>query len=144
MSRRSMQALCAGSLVAAVAAIGCSSRSAAEKTYPVSGEVFYEGKPAAGAAVIFHPIEAGKESQRARGRVEKDGTFRLSTRVANDGASAGNYIVTVEWKKTDDHPEQGISLLADRYADPKTSGLTAIVKEEENRLPPFKLSRQGK
>ncbi|MFO0866326.1 MAG: hypothetical protein U0744_17060 [Gemmataceae bacterium] len=125
-------------------ATGCSSQPEGEKTYPVTGEVFYEGKPATGAAVIFHPVEPGKETRRARGKVEKDGSFRLSTRVKDDGVSAGSYVVTVEWRKTDDHPEQGVSLLPDRYSDPRTSGLKSTVKAEENRLPPFKLSRQSK
>jgi hypothetical protein len=74
---------------------GCSSRG--EKLVPVEGQVKVNGRPAAGAIVTFHPINAPADAPRPSGQVAEDGTFRLTTTNSNDGAAPGEYRVTVAW-----------------------------------------------
>ncbi len=63
---------------------------------PAGGKVFYRGSPAVGAEVVFHPLDtaAAKKRDSARGRVEADGSFRLTTYRAFDGAAPGEHRVS--------------------------------------------------
>src|SRR3954469_25512993 len=87
------------SLVVA-ASPGCAKRQA---FYPVTGKVLVDGKPADGATVVLHPVnDSGPQAVRPSGRVGPDGTFTVSsyvaeTRTTADGAPAGEYYVTVVW-----------------------------------------------
>ncbi|HTU94165.1 MAG TPA: metallophosphoesterase [Gemmataceae bacterium] len=99
---------------------------------PVSGKVFYRGSPAVGAEIVFRPVDAAtkKRADSARGRVEADGSFRLTTYRAFDGAVAGEHRISIVW-----HPplpanggERGANRLPERYARPETSKLTATVE----------------
>src|SRR5262249_39231421 len=58
----------------------------------VSGKVFYKGSPIPGAEVFFRTT-----GNSARGRVEADGTFRLTSYRAFDGAAPGEHKVTIVW-----------------------------------------------
>jgi hypothetical protein len=111
--------------------------------FPVQGKVLFEGKPAAGAVVFFHPVGvAGADALRPHATVEADGTYRLTTYNGPDGAPAGEYDVTVVWTRPSRRgDEEGDSLLPVRYRAPTTSRLRAEVKEQPNELPPFKLTR---
>lgn len=110
--------------------------------HPAKGEVSYQGKPCGGALVLLHPLGAyDADTPRPRALVRSDGAFDLSTYADGDGAPAGDYVVTVEWRKVDDHPEQGKNVLPERYADPRTSGLKVSVSAETGTLPPIRLSR---
>lgn len=97
-------------------------------TFPVRGQAFFEGAPMAGAVVTFagDPGKA-KIGVNAVGVVEADGTFKLSTYTAFDGAPANNYKVSVTWRET----KGGPSLLPARYASADKSGLTAKIKSGE-------------
>src|SRR5262245_15325321 len=66
---------------------------------PLTGHVSFDGQPAAGATVIFHPLEAPADAPRPTATVGTDGTFTLGTYQPGDGAPAGEYAVTVEWRK---------------------------------------------
>ena len=113
----------------------------------VQGKVLYQGKPAKGAVVVFHP--KGNDSLTAipaTGVAGEDGTFTLSS-GKNAGAVAGEYEVTVTWPEEAKDPTK-ISLeppppppdrLKGRYANRGTSGLTATVKSGTNQLEPFDL-----
>lgn len=128
------------------------------KTYPVSGTVSQGGKPVADANVSFH-LKDG--SQGAIGVTDASGNFNLTTFTSGDGAVAGEHVVTVtkfdgpkivprgagSITDTGDEPEEEEekptrkaardpkSLLPAKYADPKTSGLTATVTESgENKF----------
>ena len=100
--------------------------------YPVAGRVLYEGKPADGAVVIFHSTDGAMQASRPRGRADATGEFELTTYQSGDGAPAGTYVVTVEWKRAEDHPEQGTELLPPAYGDPNTSKLRATVTQGTN------------
>ena len=70
---------------------GCNSGKA--PTYPVTGRVaFSDGKPLAGGTVEFQSAYVTKDGEirvRARGQIQPDGTFSLSTFQPGDGAIAG-------------------------------------------------------
>src|SRR5262245_50800380 len=79
-----------------VAVAGCSSGSDRVPVFPVRGQVFYQSKPAVGAVVILNPQDAsleGKLPMHPTGKVEADGSFRITTYETHDGAPAGEYKV---------------------------------------------------
>lgn len=109
--------------------------------YPVRGEVFFNGKPAVGAAVVFHPVSADELSQ-AYATVQEDGSFELSTYGTYDGAEPGNYLVTITWReeeKVDGETVAQPDRLGERYANPKKSTLKATVTAGENVVPRYDL-----
>jgi hypothetical protein len=66
----------------------------------------------------------------------KDGSFRLTTFTANDGAPAGRYVVTITMKDRDADGES-TNVLPAKYAKPETSDLHCEVKTGNNELQPF-------
>jgi Carboxypeptidase regulatory-like domain len=91
-------------------------------TGTVEGKVTYKGKPLAGAYVTFHP-EKGKKV--FSGKLDEDGTY-----TAKD-VPVGKARVTVE-VKAEKGKAKGKAprvVIPAKYADPKTSGLTADVKK---------------
>jgi hypothetical protein len=99
---------------------------------PVSGKVFYRGSLAAGAEIVFRRLDAAtkKPAESAHGRVESDGSFRLTTYRAFDGAVAGEYQVSVTWyPPAPAHGDpRGVNRLPERYARLETSKLAATVE----------------
>jgi len=119
-------------------AVSCSGKPS---VYRVSGKVMCEGQPAAGAVVRFYPAEGANAKYPApQGIAGQDGSFKITTYKANDGAPAGKYGVSVYWSKhlTSDDYEV---LSPPRYMDPATSGFTAVVEKGSNELPPFELTK---
>lgn len=116
------------SLIIASAGCGGSQR------YPVDGKVqFADNRPATelvGASIEFDPVE-GKEG--ARGEVQADGSFHMSTLKPGDGVAPGEYRVSIVPLPADlDRPSQRV--LPRRYEDVNTSGLQVTVKAETNRI----------
>jgi len=117
--------------------------------YPVRGEVFVgqgqERKPAAGAVVVFHPtVPASGEVPRPSAHVGEDGKFALTTYVKGDGAPAGDYAITIEWRPPRPpppyKPKQTGDWLQGRYADPSTSKIHFTVeKRTDNEVPVIEL-----
>lgn len=111
------------------------------RTYPVEGVVLYQGKPVDGATVVFN---SAAENRAAFGVTDSAGRFSLTTFDSGDGAVAGPQQVRVSKVKTEKanlnpelsfEPPKETHLLPAKYADFKTSGLTADVKAEgENRF----------
>src|SRR5207247_2345601 len=103
-------------------------------TQPVYGLVTFEGVPAPGAYVVFQSVTSS--SLRADGLVESDGRLRLSTYTAYDGVPAGDYQVTVVWRKPfrDSAGKPGPNLLPARYADAKQSGRRVQITEGVNEV----------
>jgi hypothetical protein len=113
----------------------------------VDGKLVWEdGAPAKeleGSQVVF---ESAALRTSARGVVGPDGTFKLGTRTRDDGAPVGEYQVTVIEHRKNANPEGTAlvpALLAPKYADLKTSGLTATVKRGTTPLT-FTLERAPK
>lgn len=125
---------------------GCS-RDAGPKCFPVYGSVTYDGQPLAEAMIVFHPLD-GETSHTPRplAYTDSDGNFDLTTIAPGDGAPAGNYAITVEWRELkqdgDELVRDGRNLLPDRYRDPKTSGFRCVVAEGENEVPTLELKSQ--
>ncbi|HEY7313547.1 MAG TPA: hypothetical protein VH643_29625 [Gemmataceae bacterium] len=125
-------------------AVSCGGKGNDRKpTYPVRGRVLFQGKPATGALVLFHPVhEDDPAAVRPHGQVNGDGAFVLSTYEAKDGAPAGEYVVTIDWRNNDPgYGPEGSSLLPVKYATPKASPLRATVKAQTNDLAPFQIAR---
>src|SRR5438128_12598251 len=69
---------------------GCGARK-----YPVIGKVvFKDGTPLPGGMVVFSPLDPASHVG-ARGYVQADGTFELSSDRPGDGSLAGRYQVLV-------------------------------------------------
>jgi hypothetical protein len=104
----------------------------------VSGKVLLEGTPAAGARVVFHPLdEDANKAVLPQAQVAADGSFRVSTYNFEDGAPAGSYKVAIT------HIQEGgpNNLMPERYADPETSGFEVTVENRNNEFDSFSLSR---
>ena len=127
--------------LAFIAGCGDGGNAGREPVYPVQGQVLLEGKPAAGAQIVFHPVGNNSLAAiRPSGQVDSTGKFTLTTHAAGDGAPAGEYEVTVElWVSKNDRP--AVNQLPARYQRTRSSGLHATVAVGENQLPAFKLSR---
>lgn len=116
-------------------------------THPVSGRITWKGEPLVGATVAFLP-EAGTHG--AFGRTDSSGGYTLTTFVGDDGAVAGDYLVTVikmeevaggaASSAADYVPPDAVlpppkNVLPQRYASVGSSGLKATVAAgAENRF----------
>jgi len=134
------------SLLAAAALTGCGDAHPDRlKTFPVTGQVLWEGRPLAGAIVALHPQDSPDlERVPARAETDADGRFRLGTYDSEDGAPAGAYRVTVLWyplAKNGESYEPGPNVVPARYSDPDESQLTVRIAEGENQIPPLDLRR---
>jgi hypothetical protein len=124
-------------VLAAVALLLPSCGSSRKPVYPVSGQLFLKAKPAAGATVILHPVDAKPgDTLKPAGRVDEQGVFHLTTYAKDDGAPEGDYVITVEWRAPKRSPTDGYQAdrLQGRYSDPKTSTLRAHVDRQTVQL----------
>lgn len=121
---------------------------------PVSGTVTLNGKAIEGADVVFNPESEGRA---ASAKSDASGKFHLTTLEPHDGAQPGSYKVSIskkeminpmtaeeaeEWfhKHSGPPPPRKIKNdLPEKYADDKTSGLTATVKESGDNKIDFEL-----
>ncbi|QEG43501.1 carboxypeptidase-like regulatory domain-containing protein [Roseimaritima ulvae] len=115
---------------------------------PVTGTVTLDGAPLEGAMVVFHG------EQGASGVTDASGNFTLTTFDPGDGAKVGVYKVTVsksEMVGVDtsysdiNSPNYGTEpppgaegtrkyIVAEKYSNPDTAGLTADVKSGANEF----------
>ncbi|MEZ6139057.1 MAG: hypothetical protein R3B84_00665 [Zavarzinella sp.] len=118
---------------------GCDS---ANSLYPVAGAVFFEDQPAAGATVIFVPVDGDREDQaRPTGKVDPSGNFTL-THPRGAGAIPGEYIVLVSWfDENARNTDQPKNKLPEKYADQSHQLLRATVQNKTNQLEPFRLTK---
>ena len=114
------------------------------QVFPVEGQISYEGRPLPGALVVFHPQGGGSKAPRPTGYADKEGKYRLTTYTKQDGAPAGPYSVTVEWRQLvirGEDVQVSDNLLPALYASSNTTTLTARVKQEATALPSLILRR---
>lgn len=133
--RQSVLTLLAGLALAGLA--GCSSGK-----HPVHGKIVWsDGTPAKeldGGLVIFESTTA---PFCARGEIEGDGSFRLTTERPEDGVAPGPYRVLVSQPRPDDDVRPRPPLAMDeRFEAFETSGLTYTVEAGKNE-PVFKVER---
>jgi hypothetical protein len=124
---------CGRILLAAVALAvlgGCGSRK-----YPVVGKVvFKDGTPLPGGMVVFSPLDPANHVG-ARGYIQPDGTFQLSTEKEGDGSLQGRYKVLVRpptQGRGEDDPRRNLPLIDLRYCSFDTSPLEFEVKAGKN------------
>ena len=101
---------------------------------PVRGQAFFEGTPMPGAVIVLTPDAKLKKGVAARGVVEADGSFRLTTYQAHDGAAEGEYVVTVTWREKLRNGQLGASLLPDRYGKADQSGFRTTIGQGTSEL----------
>jgi hypothetical protein len=110
--------------------------------HPVEGQVLYEGQPAAGVQIVFHPAGDASASLMPSGKTGDDGSFTLQTQPHGAGAPAGEYSVLATW-----YPANGRELdnprnkLSSKYADSAAPLLKANIKPGSNKLEPFRLTK---
>jgi hypothetical protein len=109
---------------------------------PDAGRSDRRRQASGGARLFFHPVAsvADPKALRPFAVAADDGTFRLTTYMAEDGAPAGEYVVTVTWPvKAGADEEASSDRLKYAYADPKKSPLRATVTTGGNALDPIRL-----
>lgn len=112
--------------------------------YPVSGELRFEGQPASGATIFLHPQDP-LIPVRPRATVHADGTFEVTTYQPGDGAPAGRYKATIEWRRPVAVPAGGDDVppnaLPAAYASPQSTPVEVTVEEGENSFPPIAFAK---
>jgi hypothetical protein len=114
--------------------------------YEVRGQVLFNGRPIPHAFVVLHPLEDGKpRAPLPTATTNDDGYFVMSSYHAEDGAPAGEYIATVEWRKATavkgEDPVLSANLLPAKYSKPATSDLRVTVKPGTNEDQILRLTR---
>ena len=128
-------------VIVAVNICGCES-GGLPGTIPVGGKVLYQGEPVSQGTVLYSPVDTNS-GRLARGALQADGSFELTTLKSGDGALPGEYRVSVlSYKPHPGEPGRG-GVDADspppeivrehyvpaRYTDPEQSGLRDTVDE---------------
>lgn len=110
--------------------------------YPVEGQLLVSGMPAANAKIAFHPVHHQEGRSICPVAITgPDGTFRLTTYSAHDGAPAGEYYVTVIWPNESIPVDECAELTPahDRlhlfYANPETRRIPVMVLPQSNQIP---------
>ncbi|MCI0462749.1 MAG: hypothetical protein L0Z62_37860 [Gemmataceae bacterium] len=132
--RRLPRALLLG--LALIALAGCGTR-----THPVEGKVLWQdGSPAtelAGGVVVF---ESKDSPSSARGELQADGSFRLTTHKPGDGAFPGRYRVLITEALPQDSDRVPPPKMDRKFQAFETSGLEFTVEPSKNE-PVFKVDR---
>ncbi len=115
-----------------------------EPLQPVSGRVLYRGEPAENATVVLHPTEDGRhDALKPFGTTGPDGRFQISTYETHDGASQGEYRVTIVWPEAPpiNSPDfaSGEDRLGNQYTDPRHTPWQVQVKQQPLELEPFEV-----
>jgi hypothetical protein len=107
---------------------------------PIRGEVLYKGAPLKDVPqglVIYLPKSG--DGRQASGRLQRDGSFILTTRQKADGVIPGEYYITVSAYSENAQlsreqveaargvvPKPGL-MIPEKYTEPTTSGLSDTV-----------------
>jgi hypothetical protein len=115
-------------------------------TYPVQGRVEFEDGSVAEIGNVEFRSMTGNERMTARGKIENDGSFILSTFETGDGALPGEHQVIVQQMVIAEgmaHHQHGRRIPA-KYSDYGRSGLNAHVKEQRVNPIVIKLDSKAK
>lgn len=128
-----MNTVRSGLLLLLTATIGCGDGRVGLPTAPVAGTVTYQGKPLASGRILFlHP-----SGQGAAADIAADGTFKLTAFQGKNQVVVACF--TQEPPNPDPkapfaRPQQGKSLIPDRYNSCNTSDLSFDVEpDKDNR-----------
>ena len=112
---------------------GCGATAPAVEVHKTSGTITFENHPIPGAFLVLHPKgELPPDVPKPRAEVQPDGSFVATTFEPDDGAPAGEYVVTVELQKVYQVGGEHIrssNLLPLRYSSAQTSDLVVQVNE---------------
>lgn len=131
--------------VFSVALAGCGESTPVKSVYPVSGEVYYKGKPADGCMITFTPKSGigPKVGWPSFANAGKDGKFSITTYELNDGIPEGEYGVSFSWpgKPTSKDPtgDTAEDQLPVKYHHPDTSGYKVTITPETKHLDRYDL-----
>ena len=128
---------------------GCGGGSKHPPIYPVTGELFVKGQPAAGARLTLSPAENPDPALWKMGFpsaiVQPDGKFAFTCYEVN-GAPAGNYKLIATWiegdtgiPSEDPNAPPPKSLLDAKYNLPDTTPWTVVVEPKSNQLTRFEV-----
>ena len=117
-------------------AIGCSPQGPPRTpTFPITGQVYVDGQPAAELAVFFTNTNGVDKNQPtySTANTDAEGRFQVSTYESGDGIPEGTYAVTFMWGQVNlmTMSYGGPDKLNDRYSDPETSTFKVTVKRGE-------------
>ena len=135
--------------LALAAVAGCGEDDGPVPVHPVSGQLIYDGKPAAGVRVTFVPTDAPippRIPKYPSAVTDPGGKFRLTTYKDGDGAAEGTYQVVLDGTKQNNVDNVGSEETADQdifrgWYDAMHSPLSAKVKAGTNDLPPYKIPK---
>lgn len=126
--------------------VGCQGEETSLKVIPFEGEVRVNGRPIAGASVVFHALDSSKASFVPAGTTDHEGKFRLTSVKEFDGAPTGEYKVSITWfrslgnpSKVQEGDETVRNFLPCYLANPETSRLVASVGREVSQSKVFDL-----
>ncbi len=116
--------------VIALTSVGCGPKR--PNIAPVKGHVLFDGQPLTTGSLATMP----KAGRGAKGVINSDGTFELSTFGKGDGATIGRHKVAVaafeSSAKAGPESGNGKLLVPERYTNPESSGLTIDVQPGGN------------
>jgi len=139
--------LCLWGGLLALLALGAVSCSGGTSLNPVAGKVLHKDQPLSGALVTLHPKGATDHTAvPATGLTKDDGTFTVTT-GNQDGAPAGEYVVTVVCSRMPKNAKKGLGtgnidtedVLQGAYANRDTSKIFVTLKAGPNQLETFNL-----
>jgi hypothetical protein len=122
---------------------GCGGPPGLPDMVPIRGTVAYNGKMLTEGTVIYAPTSS--EGRQARGTIQADGSFRLTTLRENDGAQQGDYKIVVI--ALEPHPGEPPSreeveaagglikrgyLVPEKYTSAATTDLTDLVNDDHS------------
>lgn len=133
----------------AMAGCGGSDETGPVEVVPVTGQIIYDGKPAAGVRVVLVPIDAPSPPripQFANGMTDAEGKFKLTTYTPGDGAPEGGYQVVLNGTKKSEKENDGIEAeddtdLFQNWFDTMHSNLKVRIAKGKGDLPPFKIAK---
>jgi hypothetical protein len=139
LTKRGRVILCLLLAMAAILPASCGRRTDRKPLFPVTGKLVDGDKPAEKAVMFFQPLDgSGSGRLLPVGKVAADGSFRVSTYMADDGAPVGEYAVTVVWPKIPKGAPadevEGPDQLKGRCSNPKVSPWHFRVEEKANNL----------
>jgi hypothetical protein len=136
------------SALACLLLAGCGGGSKHPRVYPVKGQLFVQGKPAAGARLTLSPENPDPALWKMgfpQAMVQSDGSFAFTSYAEGDGAPPGKYKLIATWIEGDtgipneDPNVQPKQLLEPKYAQPDSTPWEVDVEPKTNQLARFEV-----
>ena len=138
-------AVACGLLIVVVASNWKGGMSAKPAVYPAHVKlVFKNGDPVRHTFVNFTPTAPNNTGWTCQAFTKADGSFEIRSNFSNDhdGAVPGEYLCSLEQgvpAKFSNGERHNPSVIPKKYLDSKTSGITVVIKPEDNDLGTIKL-----